>query len=87
MNREQRISEMDGQTDRKLLPTHAGQFLGDASQPARSFPQIDRFDAPTPLRARTMDMSLSRLRELLMDREACRAAIHGVAKSRTRLSD
>ena len=51
MNREQRISEMDGQTDRKLLPTHAGQFLGDASQPARSFPQIDRFDAPTPLRA------------------------------------
>ena len=53
MNREQRISEMDEQTDRKLLPTHAGQFLGDASQPARSFPQMDRFDAPPPLRART----------------------------------
>ena len=33
------------------------------------------------------DMSLSELREMVMDREAWRAAIHGVAKSRTRLSD
>ena len=35
----------------------------------------------------SVDVSLSELREMVMDREAWRAAIHGVAKSQTRLSD
>ena len=35
----------------------------------------------------SMDMSLSKLREILKDREACCAAIHGITKSQTRLSD
>ena len=35
----------------------------------------------------SMDMSLSELREMVMDREAWRAVIHGVTKSQTRLSD
>ena len=35
----------------------------------------------------SMDMGLGELRELVIDGEACRAAIHGVAESRTRLSD
>ena len=35
----------------------------------------------------SMDMSLSKLQEMVKDREACRVAVHGVTKSQTRLSD
>ena len=49
----------------------------------RGWQRIRWLDGTTDL----MGMSLSKFRELVMDREAWRAVIHGVAKSRTRLSD
>ena len=74
-----------------LWPSHAKSWLfGKDSDAGRGWGQEEKGTTEDKMAGwltNSMEMSLSELRELVMDREAWRAAIHGVTKSRTQLSN
>ena len=81
----------DAKADPVLWPPHAKSWLiGKDSDAGRDWGQEEKGTTEDEMAGWHHwldDMSLSKLRELIMDREAWRAVIHGVSKSQTRLSD
>ena len=74
-----------------LWPPHAKSWLiGKDSDAGRDWGKEEKGTTEDEMAGcitDSMDMNLSELQEMVMDREACHAAIHGVAKNQTRLSD